>query len=58
MVTLIKAGGTFAFIWNGNTYTVNFEKLSIKESPEDKTDIEPDFYEFKCSLLEGINIGS
>ena len=61
---IIKAGGTFVLEWAGIDYTVNMEKYTITESPEDSTGTEaefggsktPDHLLVKFSVVEGENL--
>jgi len=54
---LMNQGGVFAFDYNGDSFTVNFEKFSIKQRPEDDTEnVQPDNYDVKFSVVVGENI--
>lgn len=56
LLAIVDDGGTFSFGYNGSTYVVNFEKIAIREVPEDKTTVEPEFYDVTLTFIEGISL--
>lgn len=54
LIQMIKSGGTFTMAYAGTNYTVNVEKQSIKEVPEDTTNALT--FDIKVSLIEGVNV--
>lgn len=53
---LIDHGGVVKITYNGNSYYVNFEKVSVIETPTDKKGVLPDMFTVKMSLVEGVNV--
>jgi hypothetical protein len=62
---ICEAGGTFTMEYAGTDYTVNMEKYSIIEFPQDAqgTDSElggsavPDHFDVRFTVVEGVNYG-
>jgi len=54
LIAIFQGGGTFTMSYSGTDYTVNTEKLSVKELPEDSDTVTK--FELKMSLIVGENI--
>lgn len=53
MREMINAGGTITMTYAGDTFEVNFDKVSFREFPEDLDS--PDKYELTISAVEGVD---
>jgi len=48
----VEAGGVMDFVWDGNTYSVNIEKISIKKKAKNENSEK----EIMFTALTGVNI--
>jgi len=55
---LFISGGTFTLEYAGEDLTVNMEKMSIREIPQDAGSSNPDYYDVKLTCVIGKDYGS
>ena len=54
LISIFNGGGTLTMEYSGTNYTVNIEKLSIKELPEDSATVTK--LDLKMGLIVGVDI--